>query len=410
MRPNLIAALDIGTTKTCAIIAELVTEGRRRPELRVLGVGQARTGGVRRDVVTHIEETTESIRRAIKEAELMAGVEVDRVWVSIGGDHIETRTSIGIVAVGGDEIQRGDLHRVHEVARAVPMAMDREFLHALPQEYEVDHQKGIKDPVGMTGTRLESEVFLVTCAAQSANNLRKAVNRAGYRVQALVHAPLATARAVLTEDEKEVGVALVGIGAATTELCAFVDGKIRLLGGIGVGGDAVTNDLVRGLAIPFAEAQRAKELHGVALAQLVDPQETLELPGPGPGQTRMIARELIAHIVEQRMDEIFGLAREELERAGIFDQLGAGIVLTGGGVALNGVLELAQQCFSAPVRLGVPSEGLSGLADSVARPRFATVAGLSLFGADRFYDTGEGATPRGQQWITRVWEWIREFF
>jgi cell division protein FtsA len=410
MRANLIAGLDIGTTKTCALIAELVGEGRRRPELKVLGVGQSRTGGVRREVVTHIEETTESIRRAVKEAELMAGVEVDRVWVSVGGDHIEARTSMGVVAVGGEEISRGDLQRVHEVARAVPLSPDREFLHAIPQEYEVDHQKGIKDPVGMTGTRLEAEVYLVTCAAAAATNLRKAVNRAGYKVQALVLSPLATARAVLTEDEKEVGVALVGVGAATTEVCAYQEGKIRHIGVLPLGGDTVTNDLVRGLSIPFAEAQRAKETHGVAFAQLVDPQETVELPGPGPGQTRHVARELIAHIVEQRLDEIFGLAQQELDRAGVLDRLGAGVVLTGGTSALNGILEMAQQCFASPVRVGVPAEGLSGLAESVARPRFSTVTGLCLYGADRFHETGVGASTLSSGWATRIGAWIREFF
>jgi cell division protein FtsA len=410
MRSTLIAGLDIGTTKTCALVAELAGEGKRRPELKVLGVGQARTGGVRREVVTHIEETTETIRRAVKEAELMAGVEVDRVWVSIGGDHVESRGSMGVVAVGGDEIDRRDLGRVHEVARAVALPPDRELLHAIPQEYEVDHQKGIKDPIGMSGTRLEAEVFLVTCGAGPATNLRKAVNRAGYKVQALVLSPLATARAVLTEDEKEVGVALVGAGAATTEVCAYVEGKIRHVAVLPVGGDTVTNDLVRGLSIPFAEAQRAKEIHGVAFAQLVDPQETVELPGPGPGQTRHVARELIAHIVEQRLDEIFGLAQAELEKAGVLDRLGAGVVLTGGTVAMSGVLEMAQQCFAAPVRVGVPGEGLSGLAESVARPRFSTVAGLCLYGADRFHETGEGATTRSSNWLTRAGAWVREFF
>ncbi len=410
MRSSLIAGLDVGATKTSALIAELVGEGRRRPELRILGVGQARTSGVRREVVTHIEETTDSIRKAMKEAELMAGATVDRVWTGISGNHVQARTSMGVVAVHGDEVSRSDVNRVHEVAQAVALPPDREFLHAIPQEYIVDQQRGMKDPVGMSGTRLETEVYLVTAAASASTNLRKAVSRAGYRVQALVLAPLATSRAVLTEDEKEVGVAMVEVGAATTEVAAFYEGKIRHVAVLPVGGDSVTNDLVRGLSIPFAEAQRAKEEHAVAFAQLVDPQETVELPGPAPGQTRHVARELIAHIVEQRLDEIFGMVQGELEEADMVDRLNAGVVLTGGSASLHGILEMASQVFAAPVRIGIPAEGLSGLADSVRRPRFSTVTGLCLHGADRFHETGEGASTFSSNVISRVGAWIREFF
>lgn len=410
MRANLIAGLDIGTAKTSAVIAELVGEGKRRPELKILGVGQARTTGVRREVVTHIEETTETIQNALKEAELMAGASVDRVWAGISGDHIQTQSSLGVVAVTGEEITPADLRRVHEVARAVALPPDREFLHAIPQEYTVDQQAGIKDPVGMSGVRLEADVYLVTCSSAVATNLRKAVSRAGYRVQALVLAPLATARAVLSEDEKEVGVAMVEIGAATTEMAAYYEGKIRHVGILGLGGDTVTNDLVKGLSIPFAEAQKAKEHHAAALSKLVDPQEVVELPGPGPGQTRQVARELIAHIVEQRLDELFGLVHGEFEREDLLDRMGAGIVLTGGTAALNGIVDLAGRVFASPVRIGVPAEGLSGLADSVRRPRFSTVTGLCLHGADRFYETGEGASTLSSGVVSRVGAWIREFF
>lgn len=410
MRSSLIAGLDVGATKTSALIAELVGEGRRRPELRILGVGQARTSGVRREVVTHIEETTDSIRKAMKEAELMAGATVDRVWTGISGNHVQARTSMGVVAVHGDEVSRSDVNRVHEVAQAVALPPDREFLHAIPQEYIVDQQRGMKDPVGMSGTRLETEVYLVTAAASASTNLRKAVSRAGYRVQALVLAPLATSRAVLTEDEKEVGVAMVEVGAATTEVAAFYEGKIRHVAVLPVGGDSVTNDLVRGLSIPFAEAQRAKEEHAVAFAQLVDPQETVPLPGPAPGQTRHVARELIAHIVEQRLDEIFGLVQHELAAVGMSDRLSAGVVLTGGTASLPGTLEMAGQVFTAPVRIGVPWEGLSGLAEAVQRPRFATVTGIALHGTDRVHETGQGATTLSSNLISRVGAWIREFF
>jgi len=410
MRANLIAALDIGTSKTCAVIGELAGDPPRRPELKVLGVGQARTSGMRREVVTHIEETTESIQKAIKEAELMAGVTVDRVYAGIAGEHVRAFTSVGVVAVSGEEVSAHDVARVHEVARAVALPPDRELLHAIPQEYKVDHQDGIKDPLGMTGTRLEAEVYLVTCASASATNIRKAVSRAGYRVQELVLEPLASSRSVLTEDEKEVGVAMVEMGGGTTDVAVFYEGKIRHVAILPFGGLTVTNDLVRGLSIPFAEAQKAKEHYGAAFAQMVDPQETVELPGPSPGQRRHVARELIAHVVEQRLDEMFGLVQADLERVQLLDKLGAGIVLTGGTTTLPGTVELAQQVFAAPVRSGRPAEGLSGLADSVALPRFATVAGLALYGADRFGETGEGASTLTSGAMAKIIAWLKEFF
>ena len=410
MRANLIAALDIGTSKTCAVIGELTGDVRRRPGLKVLGVGQARTSGMRREVVTHIEETTDSVKRAVKEAELMAGVTVDRVYAGIAGEHIQAFSSSGVVAVSGEEVTASDVSRVHEVARAIALPQDRELLHAIPQEYMVDHQGGIKDPVGMAGTRLEAEVYLVTSASASTTNIRKAVSRAGYRVQELVLEPLASSRAVLTEDEKEVGVAMVEMGGGTTDLAVFYEGKIRHVAILPFGGLTVTNDLVKGLSIPFAEAQKAKEQFGAAFAQMVDPQETVELPGPSPGQRRHVARELIAHIVEQRLDEMFGLVQEELDRADILDKLGAGIVLSGGTTTLHGTVELAQQVFAAPVRAGKPGEGLTGLADSVALPRFTTAAGLALYGADRFEETGEGASTLTSGLVTKLAALLKEFF
>lgn len=409
MRANLIAGLDIGTTKTCAVIGEVVRDPRR-PGLTVLGVGQARTGGLRGDVVTNIEEMTESIRASVKEAELMAGATVDRVYAGIGGDHVRASASMGVVAIAEEEVTPDDVERVHVVARAVALPPDREMLHAMPQEYRVDYQRGIKDPLGMSGVRLEAEVFLVTCATTAATNIRKAVNRAGYRVQELVLEPLAGARAVLTEDEKEVGVCMVEIGASTTDVAAYYEGKIRHVCVLPFGGSTLTADLVRGLSIPWAEAQKAKEHYATAYAQLVDPRETVELPGPSPNQKRAVARELIAHIVEQRVDEMFGMVQQELSDAGLMDKLGAGIVLTGGTVALPGIVELAQQVFAAPVRYGVPREGLGGLADSVARPKFSIATGLALWGADRFSETGEGASTLTSGVITKLGTWLKEFF
>ncbi|HUF76758.1 MAG TPA: cell division protein FtsA [Longimicrobiales bacterium] len=409
MRANLIAGLDIGTANTCAVIGEIVTDPRR-PGLRILGVGQARTGGLRGDMVINIDGITESVRSSMKEAELMAGVSVDRVYAGIGGDHVRASSSMGVVAISEDEVTADDIERVHVVARAVALPPDREMVHAIPQEYRVDNQRGIKDPLGMAGVRLEAEVFLVTCQTTAAANISKAVNRAGYRVQELVLEPLAGARAVLTEDEKEVGVAMVEIGAATTDVAVYYEGKIQHVEILPFGGTTLTADLVRGLSVPYAEAHRSKEHYGVAFAQMVDPRETVELPGPSPGQTRAVARELIAHVIEQRLDEMFGIIQGDLEAQGLTSKLGAGIVLTGGTVAIPGIVELAQQIFASPVRLGVPSEGLGGLADSVRRPRFAVAAGLALWGADRFAETGRGASTVTSGVFTKLGTWLKEFF
>lgn len=411
MRANIVAGLDIGSTKTCAVIAEIAGDIPRRPVFKILGVGQARTGGVRREVVTDIEETTESVRKALKEAELMAGVMVDRVFVGVAGEHVHAKTSTGVVAVGGEEIDAGDVWRVHEVARAVVVPSDREVLHVLSQEYVVDHRAGIRDPIGMIGTRLEAEVYIITSSATATQNMRKAVSRAGYKIEALVHEPLATSLSVLVEDEKDVGVALVDLGGAMTELAIFRDGKMRHLATIPWGGATVTSDLAKGLSITYAEAERTKERFGTASAQLVDPREMVEVPGPGPGSQRQVARELIAHIIEQRLDEILGLVAREIESAGEVGKLGAGVVLTGGGASLSGTTEVAQHVFGMPVRIGVPGEALAGLADSVRRPKFATATGLALYGAHRTLESGSSAGfSFGEGAVGRVVAWLREFF
>jgi cell division protein FtsA len=406
MSTFVVAGLDIGSTKTCAVLLEVRVEEGRSPVHRVLGVGQSRTGGVRRDVVTDLEETTESVKAAMKEAELMAGVRAERVFAGIAGNHIDANLSTGVVAVGSGEIGPADVQRVHEVARAVVVPSDREVLHVIPQEYRVDGQPDIRDPVGMAGTRLEAEVYIITCGAAAAANLRKAVGRAGYKVESFVHEPLATARAVLTDDEKEVGVALADLGAATTELAVFRDARTQHLATIPWGGAAITNDLVKGLSIPFAEAERAKVQYGVASAQLVDPRESVDLPGPGPGSRRQVARELIAHIIEQRLDEILELAAAEMERAGESDDLGAGIVLTGGGSELPGAVDLAHHVFGMPARVGTPGIELGGLADALRKPRFATATGLALFGAETRLAGGGGAPGAVGKLVT----WLKEFF
>lgn len=409
MRSHLVAGLDIGSTKTCAVIAEIGGDQPRRPVVRILGVGQAKTVGLRREVVTDIEETTESVRAAMKEAELMAGVSLDRVFVGVAGEHIHAKTSTGVVAVGRNEIDAGDVKRVQEVARAVVVPADREVLHVLSQEYVVDHRGGIRDPIGMAGTRLEAEVYIITSSATATQNMRKAVTRAGYRIEALIHEPLATSLAVLVEDERDVGVALVDLGGATTELAIFRDGKVRHLATIPWGGITVTNDLAKGLSITYAEAERAKEKFGAASTQLVDPREMVEIPGPGPGTHRQVPRELIAHIIEQRLDEILGMVAREIDQAGESGKLGAGVVLTGGGASLMGTPEVAQHVFGMPVRVGTPGEELVGLVDSVRRPKFATATGLAMYGAHRGIESGISA-GFGEGAVGRLVAWLKEFF
>jgi cell division protein FtsA len=409
MSAHIVAGLDLGSTKTATVIAEVTGDSPDTLEAKILGVGQARTAGIRREVVTDIEATTDSVRKAVKEAELMAGVSVDRLYIGIAGEHIHGRASTGVVAVGGHEIVPRDVQRVHEVARAVVVPADREVLHAIPQEYLVDGQGGIRDPVGMAGTRLEAEVFILTRSTTAGQNIRKSVDRAGYRVADLVFEPLASSLAVLSDDEKEIGVALVDLGGGNTDLAVFHERKIKHLATLPWGGATVTNDIVKGLSLPYADAVRAKERWGVARTALVDPRELFELPGASGGPERQIARELLAHIIEQRMDEIFGLVAQEIERSGLADRLGAGVVLTGGGASLDGIAELAGASFSGAVRVGTPGDGMRGLADTVRRPKFATAAGLVLYGARRELAEGVGGRAGGGASVNGVIKWMREW-
>jgi cell division protein FtsA len=415
---RLVAGLDIGSAKTTALIAEVVGDLPRHPGIRVLGVGQSRTTGLRKGVVADIEETTQSIRKALSDAEQMAGAKVEACYVGIAGEHVQAMTSKGIVAISGAEITRGDVDRANSVARAQAIPPDRELLHAIPQEYTVDKNEGIRDPIGMIGTRLETEMYLVTIGSSPAMNLRKAVERAGYRPHELVLEPLASALAVLTEDEKELGVALIEMGAGTTDVAIFHEAKIRHLGTVPFGGNSVTNDIVHGLGVTQADAERLKERYGCAYEQLVDPSEVITLPSTVAQGDRQIPRELLAHIIHQRTDEIFALVTRELETAGYASRLSAGVVLTGGVAALPGMSELAADVFGTGVRVGVPSGNLTGLTDAVEAPRFSTAVGLALYAANR---VALGvATPMGKKrqlnapnvdkLAQRVKTWLQDFF
>jgi cell division protein FtsA len=412
----LVAGLDLGSTKTCAVIAEVVGDLPRLPLAKVLGVGLAKNAGVRRGMVRDIEETTRSIAAAMHDAERMAGVKVAAVTCGIAGEHVAARPSTGVVAVAGDEISAADVARVNEVARAVSLGRDHELLHDIPQEYVVDQQRGISDPVGMTGTRLEVEMYLVTVQATAVQNLRKSVQRAGYRPAEVVLEPLAASYAVLSDDEKELGVALVEVGGGSTSVAVFHEGKIRHLASIKVAGTHVTNDLVQGLGVTQADAERLKERHGVAYQPLVDASEMIALPGTPSQGERQASRELLAHIIHARVDEIFRLVQREFERAGYGGgRLPAGVVLTGGTAHLPGMVELARDVFALPARAGAPEQGISGLVDSVQAPRYAVPVGLALYAARRL---AQGAAPGGalarsagaERLFGPLKRWLQDFF
>ena len=421
MNPErIIAGLDIGSSKTTALIAQAVGGGdsRSEPTLKILGVGQARTTGLRRGVVSDIEETTKSIKKAIEDAERMSGIKIDTIYAGIAGEHVRAMISKGIVAVNGEEISKADVDRANDVARAQPVPQDRELLHAIPQEYSVDKNQGIRDPIGMIGTRLETEMYLVTIGASPAMNLRKSVERAGYHVQELVLEPLASALSVLTEDEKELGVALVEMGAGTTDIAVFHEGKIRHLGTVNYGGNNVTSDIVQGIGVTQADAERLKERYGCAYEPLVNPDDIIQLPSTVAQGDRQVPREVLAHIIHQRMDEIFNLVLSEIQRAGFAQRLNGGVVITGGAAAMEGVGDLAADVFGTGVRIGSPAENIGGLSDSVDAPRFATVVGLALYGAHRSaagFAPASGrqrafAGPGVDKFTKRIRVWLEDFF
>ncbi len=407
-RERIVAGLDLGSTKTCAVVADAAGE-QRTPGAKILGVGVSRSTGVRRSIVRDIEETARGIQEALRDAERMAGVRTPFLYCGIAGEHVETRTSTGLASVTGREITRQDVARVDEVARAVSLGADRELLHHIPQEYKVDTQGGISDPVGMTGLRLEVEMYLVSVQGTAAQNLRRAVERAGYRVGGMVLEPLAVSLAVLAEEERELGCLLLELGGGSTNVAIFQDGKIRHFASLRFAGMHVTSDIVQGLGVTQADAERLKERVGVAYTPLVDPDEMIQLPStPGQG-VRRAKRELLAHIIHQRMDETLGLVQQEVDRAGFGGRLPAGAILTGGGAQLAGAVELTREVLAMPVRTGVPERGLSGLVDSVQAPRYAVPVGLAMWAARDRAGTGEGH-PALERWVGPVKRWLQDFF
>ena len=371
-----IVGLDVGTSKVCAVVGESLDDG----SLDVVGIGVAESRGIKRGVVVNLDAAVDSIKKAIEEAELMAGVEVDSVHLALSGPHIKGFNSRGVIAVAGKnrEITRDDVRRAIDAAKAVALPTGREILHVLPQDFVVDEQDGIGAPVGMTGARLEVNVHIVTGAASSTQNIVACVNRASVGVQDTVIEQLAASEAVLTPDEKELGVALVDIGGGTADIAIWERGSLWHTGVVPVGGDHFTNDIAVGLRTPIPDAEKVKRKHGCALSAMVDEDETIEVASVGGRKPRLMARRILSEILQPRAEEIFHLVWDEIRRAGYEKSLNSGIVLTGGGAILEGMPEIAEQIFDLPIRRGSPA-GVGGLADHVSSPTFATPVGLALY-------------------------------
>ncbi len=372
---NLIVGLDIGTSKIVCIVAEVQPEGT----LEIIGMGSHPSKGLRRGVVVNIEHTVNAIQRALEEAELMADCKIREVYTGIAGNHIRSFNSHGMVAIKDKEISQIDVERVVDTARAVNIPMDQQILHTIPQEFVVDGQEDVKDPLGMSAVRLEVRVHMVTGAVSAAQNIIKCVRRCGIEVTDLVLQPLASAMAVLTEDERELGVCLVDIGGGTTDIAVFTDGAIRHTAVIPVAGDQVNNDIAVALRTPPKEAEDLKIRHGCALRQLADARDMIEVPGVGERPAKTLSRQTLAEFIEPRMEELYSLVQAELRRSGFEELLSSGIVITGGTAAMPGMVELGEEVFHMPVRLGYPRyEG--GLSEVMRNPRYATAVGLLLAG------------------------------
>ena len=372
---NLIVGLDIGTSKVVAIVGEVTPDN----EIEVIGIGSHPSRGLKKGVVVNIESTVQSIQRAVEEAELMAGCQIHSVYAGIAGSHIRSLNSHGIVAIRDKEVTTADVERVIDAARAVAIPADQRILHILPQEFIIDNQEGIREPIGMSGVRLEAKVHMVTGAVSAAQNIIKCVRRCGLEVDDIILEQLASSYSVLTEDEKELGVCLVDIGGGTTDMAVFTEGAIRHTAVIPIAGDQVTNDIAVALRTPTQHAEEIKIKYACALAQLTSPDESIEVPSVGERPARRLARQTLVEVVEPRYEELFTLVQAELRRSGFEDLCAAGVVLTGGSAKMEGVVELSEEIFHMPVRLGLP-QYVTGLVDVVKNPIFSTGVGLLLFG------------------------------
>ncbi len=400
---GLIVGLDIGTSKIEAIVGEVNEDG----VIEIIGIGSSPSNGLKKGVVVNIESTVQSIQRAVEEAELMAGCEIHSVYTGIAGSHIKSYNSTGVVAIRVQEVSLGDVERVIDAARAIAIPADQKILHVLPQEYIIDGQEGIRDPIGMSGVRLEARVHLVTGAVSAAQNIVKCVERCGLRVDDIILEQLASSYSVLTEDEKDLGICLVDIGGGTTDIAVFANGAIAHSAVIPIAGDQVTNDIAVALRTPTQYAEEIKIKYACALRQLADPGETIEVPGVGDRPARRLSRQTLASVVEPRYEELLQLVQAELRRSGSEELMAAGVVLTGGSSRMEGVVDLAEEVFHMPVRLGMP-HSVSGLIDVVRNPIHSTGVGLLLYAQQaraeqeaRPVDTGfQGVWRRMKNWFS----------
>ena len=407
-----VVGLDVGTHKICAIVAEVTDDSR----LDVIGIGQTESKGLRKGVVINLEATVDAIKRVLEEAELMAGVEIGSAYVGIAGTHIKGFNSRGVIAVSNKNrvIDREDVRRVIDAAKGVSIPMDREILHVLPQEFVVDDQDGIGDPTGMTGTRLEVNVHVITCSTTAAQNTVTCVNRAGLEVADTVLTQISAAEACITPDEKELGVAIVDIGGGTTDLAIYEKGSLWHTAVLQVGGEHFTNDVAVALRTPVNEAEKIKKKHGCALTSMIPEEDSIEVPSVGGRKPRIMARQVLGDVLQARAEEICQLVLTEIRRAGFERSLNSGVVLTGGGAILEGLPEIAEQIFDMPARRGTPA-GIGGLVDVVASPVYSTAVGLVLCGYRNrggrgFSSSRHAATGTFGKVTGRLMGWLSDFF
>ena len=400
---DLLVALDIGTSKVVAVVAELRPEGR----YEVIGLGQSESCGLKKGLVVNIEATVQSIQRALEEAELMADCKITNVFTGIAGSHIRSFNSSGMVAIKDKEVTQADVARVIETAKAINIPTDQQVLHILTQEFIIDGQEDVREPIGMSGIRLEVKVHIVTGAVSAAQNIVKCVRRCGLEVNDLILQPLASSISVLTEDEKELGVVLIDIGGGTTDIAIFSEGAIRHTAVIPIAGDQITSDIAMAVRTPTPDAEDIKIAHGIAKQSLADPDEMIEVPGLGERGPRTLSRQALAAVIEPRVEELFSLVQQVVRESGYEELLSSGIVLTGGAAMMPGMVELGEDIFLKPVRIGVP-EYAGGLADVVRSPRYATAMGLLLEGRSQRMRGRKVAVQSGQ--ANQVWSRMRDWF
>lgn len=402
---RMIVGLDIGTSKVVAIVGEISPEG----EIEIVGIGSHRSSGLKKGVVVNIESTVQSIQRAVEEAELMAGCQIHSVYAGIAGSHIRSMNSHGIVAIKDREVHGYDVERVIDAAQAVAIPADQKILHILPQEYLIDDQEGVKEPLGMSGVRLEAKVHLVTGAVNAAQNIEKCIRRCGLEVEDIILEQLASSYSVLTEDEKELGVCMVDIGGGTTDIAIFTEGSIRHTGVIPIAGDQVTNDIAMALRTPTPHAEDIKIKYACALAKMAGAEETIKVPSVGDREPRDLSRQALAEVVEPRYDELFTLVQAELRRSGFEDLCAAGIVLTGGTAKMEGVVHLAEEIFHMPVRLGAP-QNVRGLSDIVNNPIYSTGVGLLQYAVNHQREGRAANTYVSQESSNGWWDKVKVWF